>query len=86
MARDFGAGMSVDELIGMPAWTIAHLNMPPGEVFQMVFMAAKILMSENFDSCLLVELWGDGHSVWAHPKSGQPVVVSSSGQITRTRS
>ena len=86
MARDFGPGISVDELIGMPAWSIAHLKMPPGEIFQMALMAAKIMKNESFDSYLLVELWEDGHSVWAHPKSYQPVVVSSSGQITRTRS
>ena len=83
--QDFGAGLSVDELIGMTAWHIAHLKLPPGKVFETVLAAAERLITHELDSGLLMELWEDGNTVWAHPENSQPIVVSAAGQIHRAK-
>ena len=84
--RDFGAGLSVDELIGLTAYHIQHLSLPSGEIFAKAKKAARRMVDANLESYLLVELWEDGHSVWVDPTSGDPVVVSQTGQMNRTRS
>jgi hypothetical protein len=83
--RDYGAGLTVDELIGMSVWHIAHLKLPSGEVFRIVKFATKILLDANLESFILVELWEDGHSVWQDYKKNVPVVVTPTGQIFRKK-
>jgi hypothetical protein len=83
--RDFGVGLGVDELIGMTAWHITHLTLPPGRVFEAVVDAAQKLIAIELESAFLVELWEDGHSVWVRSQDNQPVVVSANGQIQRTQ-
>lgn len=85
MVRDFGPGLSVDELIGMPAWHIYNLELPPGEVFETAHRAAQVLVRNNLESTVLAELWEDGHTVWHDLKNGNPVVVNATGQVIRGR-
>jgi hypothetical protein len=81
MVRDFGPGMTADELIGMPAWHISRLTLPPGDAFALAQGAAHTLVREDGGSYLLEELWADGHSVWRDPETRVPAVVKPSGQI-----
>lgn len=85
MARDYGAGLTVDELVGMTAWQISHLSLPAGEVFRNVKTASGIMMENNLESNNLVELWEDGHTVWRDLKQNQPVVVTPTGQVLRKK-
>lgn len=81
IVRDFGAGLTIDELIGMSAWHIHALKLPPGDYFQLANRAAEIMVKAEFESCVLAELWGDGHSVWHNLVDNQPVVVTPTGQV-----
>ena len=84
--RDFGAGLSVDELIGISAVQISRIKLPAEKVFQQALWSAKHMVQAGLGSHLLVELWEDNHSVWRDPHNGLPVVVSPDGSITRTKS
>jgi len=86
MDRDFGAGLSVDELIGMTAWLIVHSSMPSGGVFRTARKAAQIMVNEGLECHFLVELWEDGHSVWMDPRSKLPIVMTPSGKLIRSHS
>lgn len=86
MVRDFGAGLTVDELIGMPACHILNLELPPGETFRIASRAAGVMVAVDLDSYLLAELWEDGHTVWHNINQNKPVVVTPTGQLIRTRS
>jgi len=83
VVRDYGAGLTVDELVGMTAWQIVHLSLPAGEVFRKVIIASEIMMKNDLESNILVELWEDGHTVWNDFKNNQPVVVTPTGQVLR---
>jgi hypothetical protein len=85
MNRDFGSGLSVDELIGVTAYYIMHLELPPGEVFENVNKAARVLIANDFESCMLMEIWEDGHTVWVMVPSGAPIWVTPTGQIVQTK-
>lgn len=81
MVRDFGAGLTVDELIGLSALQIIHLTLPPGDVFRLADRAAQLLVRQNKESLILEEIWADGHTVWLDPSTSRPFVVSPNGQI-----
>jgi hypothetical protein len=81
MAHDFGAGITVDDLIGMTAYQITHLSLPPGDIFMHTLQAGRTLEENSLDSCILVELWEDGHTVWQSEQSKNPVWVTPNGQI-----
>jgi len=81
MERDFGSGLTVDELIGMTAYQITHLTLPPGDIFEHTFWAASVLEDSFLESCILLELWGDGHTVWQSAELEQPIWVTPSGQV-----
>lgn len=83
MVRDYGAGLTVDELVGMTAWQIAHLSLPAGDVFQNVKTASGIMIENDLEATILVELWEDGHTVWKDIKKNQPAVVTPTGQVLR---
>ena len=84
--RDFGAGLSVDELIGLSAGQIAGFRLPADQAFHHALEAASIMITAGLASHLLMELWEDGHSVWIDPVKGLPVVASPDGKLTRTQS
>jgi hypothetical protein len=84
MTRDFGPGMTIDEIIGLSAWHINTLELPPEPIFESADRASSVMMEAGLDDYILTELWGDGHSVWRNMQSEKPVVVSSTGQINRS--
>ena len=86
MTRDFGAGLSVDELIGCSAWYIFHLVLPDEEVFQTTMTAAELMVEADLESYILMELWEDGHTVWMSPAIKRPVVVTPDGEMIKTKS
>jgi len=83
MIRDYGSGLSVDELIGLPAWHINQLELPPNEIFANAKRGAKLLIVINLESYVLIELWEDGHSVWHDINEENPLVITPTGQIIR---
>jgi hypothetical protein len=83
--KDFGAGQSVDELIGFSAWFIYHLALPDQAVFRTTMNAAAKLVKADAGSHLLLELWEDGHTVWMSPLTKKPVVVTPAGQINPSK-
>jgi len=85
MVRDFGSGLTVDELVGMPAWHLDRLDLPPGEIFIKVSKAANVMVEAGLESSILMELWEDGHTVWHGIKSHEPTVVTPGGQLIRTK-
>lgn len=85
MVRDFGPGLTVDELIGMPAWHLDRLDLPPGEIFVTVSQGARVMVAAGLESCVLMELWEDGHTVWHDIKNHEPTVVTPGGQLIRTQ-
>jgi len=84
MYRDFGSGLTVDELIGMLAFHICNLNLPPGEIFLRVKSAAKVMIMANLESFVLTEIWEDGYTVWQSMKDETPALVTPGGQLIRT--
>lgn len=85
MSRDFGPGLSVDELIGMTVYHIRHLQLPPGEIFDKANRAALVLSEHDLESCMLMEIWEDGHTVWQLLPSGKPIWVTPAGQIKQEK-
>ena len=85
LIRDFGSGLTVDELIGMTAWDIAHLSLPPGDIFQSASKAANVMVESDLKWYVLMELWEDGHSVWHSIKTFGPVLVRPTGQIIHSK-
>lgn len=84
MYRDFGPGLTVDELIGIPAFHIDTLNLPPGEIFQKVKKASRTMIAAEMESFVLAEIWEDGHTVWHGLNDEIPAVITPGGQLIRT--
>lgn len=84
MTRDFGAGLSVDELIGLSAWVIGRLTLPRQDAFETVQKDANLLIAINKESYILMELWEDGHSTWQQPNGKQPLMITPTGQVIDT--
>lgn len=84
MVRDFGAGLTIDELIGMCAGDIDALALPNEKVFSQLKSAAAILCGQDFGDYRLMELWGSGESVWMGANQSEVVQISPSGQIRST--
>jgi hypothetical protein len=85
MVRDFGPGLTADELIGMTAWQINRVTLPPGDAFEVARQGSVALSQAGGESDILEELWADGHSVWLDPETQKPIVVTPSGQIVKTK-
>ena len=83
--RDYGAGLTVDELVGLTALQITHLSLPADEVFRTVKTASNIMVENNLESNILLELWEDGHTVWKDLQQDRPVVVTPTGQVLRKK-
>ena len=82
---DYGGGLSLDELVGMPAGSIYGAKLPNGEAFQTVLRASGYMLQAELALYRLVEIWADGHTAWHGDKRDDPVVVTPSGQLIRTR-
>ncbi len=85
MVQDFGSGMTVDELIGWIAEDINKLRLPTGDVFNLVSQSARYLVKKNFASAVLMEIWGDGHTVWRINHKEQPLWITPTGEIRRSK-
>jgi hypothetical protein len=83
--RDFGPGLTVDELIGVPAFQLSRMRLPPGRIFSSVRTAAKKMVNANLESFVLLEIWEDGHTVWHSLKDESPAVITPGGHLIRTK-
>jgi len=84
MVRDFGPGLTVDELIGMPAFHLDRLQLPPGEVFDQVKSSARKMIEAGMESFVLSEIWEDGYTVWTSLRDEKPALITPGGQLIRT--
>lgn len=82
---DFGGGLSLDELVGMPAGEIYGVYLPNGEVFQVAAGAAARMLQAGLEFYILMEIWADGHTVWHGTLKDDPVVVTPAGHLIRTQ-
>lgn len=80
--RDFGSGITFDDLIGLSALEISRLILPNDDLGVTIQKASQLLLVNQLGTYLLMELWGDGHSVWQNGKGGRVAVVSPTGQLT----
>jgi hypothetical protein len=82
---DFGAGLSLDEMVGMMAWEICQAVLPTGEVYQAVSRAAGWMVDGGLKAYMLMEVWSDGHTLWHGVHRDDPVIVTPTGDLIRTR-
>jgi hypothetical protein len=81
LIQDYGPGLTVDDLIGLPAGQISWVSLPKTQIFELVNQAASVLVNAGLESYRLSELWEDGHTTWQSMTDDDPVVVTPSGQI-----
>jgi hypothetical protein len=86
MIQDLGSGLTFDDLVGLTALEIQRLGLPNEDLGATVHRASQILIEKEFGTYFLMELWGDGHSVWQESEKGQVVVVNPTGQISNQQS
>lgn len=82
---DFGAGLSLDELVGLTAGQLQAFNLPKGEVYQTVETAADQMIEAGLETYLLMEVWADGHTLWHGIRRDDPAIVTPQGDVIRTR-
>ena len=82
---DFGAGLSLDELVGMTAGEILSAPLPNGEVFIAAGSASALMYQRGLEDYVLVEVWADGHTAWRGHLRDDPVIVTPADQLFRTR-
>lgn len=82
---DFGAGLSLDDLIGLTAGQLQAFNLPTGNVYQMIEEAAEHMLQAGLEGYLLMEVWADGHTLWHGIRRDDPVIVSPNGDVFRTQ-
>lgn len=82
---DFGAGLSLDEMVGMMAWEISQAVLPTGKVYQAVSQAAGYMVEGGLEAYMLMEVWADGHTRWHGMRRDDPVIVTLAGELIRTR-
>jgi hypothetical protein len=82
---DFGAGLSLDEMVGMMAWEISRAALPTGQAYQAVGQAAERMVVGGLKAYMLMEVWADGHTLWHGMRRDDPVVVTPAGELIRTR-
>ncbi len=81
MQRDFGPGLTIDDLIGLCAGDIRSIRLPNEAVYQHLEKAVQILIEQDLTDYVLMELWGDGHSAWQGPIKENVLLVRPTGQI-----
>ncbi len=84
MFRDFGSGLTVDELIGMLAFHLDRIQLPPGDVFDKVKSSARKMIEAGMESFVLSEIWEDGYTVWTSLQDEKPAIITPGGQVIRT--
>jgi hypothetical protein len=82
---DFGAGLSLDELIGLTAGQLKTFHLPNGEVYQSIEKAAERMLRAGLDAYSLMEVWADGHTLWHGIRRDDPVVVTPAGDVIQTQ-
>ncbi len=82
MVQDLGSGLTFDDLVGLSALEIQRLGLPNEDLGAAVHRASQTLIEKEFGTYFLMELWGDGHSVWQESEKGQVVVVNPTGLIS----
>ena len=82
---DFGAGLSLDELIGLTAGQLQTFKLPKGEVYLMIEKAAERMLQSGLEAYLLMEVWADGHTLWHGIRRDDPVIVTPKGDVFRTQ-
>jgi hypothetical protein len=82
---DFGAGLSLDEMVGMMAWEICQADLPTGDAYQVVSQAAAWMVAGGLIAYMLMEVWADGHTLWHGMRRDDPVIVTPDGKLIRTR-
>lgn len=85
MTRDFGSGLTYDELVGFYAFEIQGIALPNDAMGRAISKAVTILIEAGFGQYVLAELWGDGHSVWQTVDGKKIVVVGPTGQLSVTQ-
>ena len=83
LTQDYGSGLTVDDLIGLPAAQISYVTLPKTQIFDLVKHAAGVMISAGLESYILSELWEDGHTTWQSMTDDNPVVVTPNGQMKR---
>ena len=81
---DFGAGLSLDEMVGMMAWEICQAVLPTGEAYLAVSQAAGKMVGGGLKAYMLMEVWADGHTLWHGLRRDDPVIVTPTGDLIRT--
>ena len=81
---DFGAGLSLDELIGLTASQLNTFDLPRGEVYLLIEKAAEQMLGAGLGGYLLMEVWADGHTLWHGIRRDDPVIVTPKGDVFRT--
>lgn len=79
---EFKSGFIYDDLIGMTARTIQGIRLPNEKLGIAIKKASQILTDKNFCEFRLVELWGDGHSVWQRGERGEVILVDPTGNLS----
>ena len=82
MIHDLGSGLTFDDLVGLTALEIKRLGLPNERLGVAVHKASQALIENEFGTYVLMELWGDGHSVWQEGEKGQVVVITPAGLIS----
>ena len=82
---DFGAGLSLDELVGLTAGQLKTFHLPIGEVYQSIEKAAERMLRSGLDAYTLMEVWADGHTLWHGIRRDDPVIVTPAGDVIKTQ-
>lgn len=81
--QDFGAGITVDDLIGLRAVDILRIRIPEGALWLSLRQAAARVVDAGYEDYVLTEVWGDGHSVWYALQGDDLIQMKPDGQISR---
>ncbi|MDY6873198.1 MAG: hypothetical protein SVR81_04420 [Chloroflexota bacterium] len=81
MQRDFGPGLTIDDLIGLPAEQLMALSLPNETIFDSIARSAAMLTDRQKGNFLLMELWGDGYSVWQGRDENEVLQITPTGRV-----
>ncbi len=86
MKRDFGPGLTIDDLIGLCADDIRSINLPNEEIYKNLNRAVGLLIEQDLGDFVLMELWGDGHSAWQGLNKDDVLLIRPTGQFVTRQS
>ena len=81
MVQDYGSGLTIDDLIGKRVTVILEVALPHSDLALALTRAARMLVENDDERAVLLEIWGDGHTVWQITGGERILVVSPTGQI-----